>query len=199
MQHWKHAEEMSDKAGDLPASRREEILSLIDAGLASADKCLSEKPVDAETEGQCYKWKSVLLSKWGDLQGTKDKIRNSYEVRDNAVEACRRLPNDSVANHVLGAFYYHVANLSWVEKKVAAALFHTVPAHTFDEALPYLLKAQEAEPTFIRNALMIGDTEAHLGHKKEAQEWYARCSTLTPSVLVEEDLVAQCRRKAGSA
>eukprot|EP01061_Rhynchopus_euleeides_P008425 TRINITY_DN17495_c0_g2_i1.p1 TRINITY_DN17495_c0_g2~~TRINITY_DN17495_c0_g2_i1.p1 ORF type:complete len:202 (+),score=84.19 TRINITY_DN17495_c0_g2_i1:90-695(+) len=200
MEFWKEAERRSNAAGDVPAgaAHDKERLQLVNLGLEAAEKCFSGPAAHSEeTLGHCYKWRSVLRSKWGDMQGTADKIRNSYEVRNDAIEACKRLPQDSVANHVLGAFYFHIANLSWIERNVASAVFHTVPSHTFDESLPFLQKAQAADPTFIRNALMLGDTLTHLKRPAEAKGWYERCSAFTPSSAIEEPLVAECRKKAG--
>ena len=202
MPAWSEAEKYSDLAGDVPvgAEYNAKRLELVMKGLDEAELCFSKAEQEggldkAERLGHCFKWRSVLRSKFGDMQGTADKIRNSYGVRDDAVKACERLPHDSVANHVLGAFYYHVANLSWVERNVASAVFHAVPSHTFQEAIPFLHKAQDADPTFIRNALMLGDAYKNVGKTAEAKQWYAKCAALTPSVEVEKSLVAECLKK----
>eukprot|EP01064_Diplonema_japonicum_P031743 TRINITY_DN5772_c2_g1_i1.p1 TRINITY_DN5772_c2_g1~~TRINITY_DN5772_c2_g1_i1.p1 ORF type:complete len:202 (+),score=50.68 TRINITY_DN5772_c2_g1_i1:47-652(+) len=196
---WKFAEGKSNAAGEVPEGKAHDAkrLALVNEGLGEVEKCFEKGLPGTEGDlGQCYKWKAVLLSKWGDMQGTADKIKNSYHVRDNAQEACDRLPHDSVANHVLGAFFFHVSNLSWVEKKVASTLFATPPSHTFTEALPYLHKAQEAEPTYIRNALMLGDTYTNVGNREEARKWYTHCSVQQATTLIEEPLIAQCKAKA---
>ncbi|KAJ9463216.1 Regulator of microtubule dynamics protein 1 [Diplonema papillatum] len=209
MDLWKKAEMCSNKAGNLPNGKEfdEERGQVIKEGLGYADKCLEayeqyntvENSVQSPERvvlGNCYKWKAVLSSKWGELQGTKDKIKNSYVVRDAAVQACKILgEKDSVAQHMLGAFYFHLANLSWIEKNVASAIFHVVPTHTISEALPHLLHAQDAEPTFIRNSLMLGDCYNLLGDKDIARHWYSHCAAQKASCLIEVPLLEQCKTK----
>ena len=198
MDLWKKAEQLSDAAGNVKEgkSHDEERLKLVNEGIELTDKCLAMKDLDRESTAHCHKWRAVLGSKWGDMQPTAEKIKNSYSVRDHAKAACDVLENDSVANHVLGAFYYHVSTLSWIERKVAGAIFHQVPDHKLPESLPYLHRAQTAEPTFIRNALMLGDTYAQLSKSDEAKKWYSHCSKQTPTSLIEETLIEKCKSKA---
>lgn len=101
---------------------------LLEEGIAATDKCIQTKQED----GHCYSWRALLGGKWGDIQPLKKKIKNLHKMKEYAVRATELIPNDGMAQHVAGAFYYHVANLNWLE------LQHVPPTATFEDAAKHL-------------------------------------------------------------
>lgn len=59
-------------------------------------------------------------------------------------------PNDATSIYMLGQYCYNIADMSWVQRKVASTLFAAPPEASFEEALEYFRKAEEAEPNFYR-------------------------------------------------
>eukprot|EP00760_Papus_ankaliazontas_P015629 PhM_4_TR16622/c0_g3_i1/m.9095 len=190
---WRYAEAVNNYVESFPNDKahREQRLQCINDGIAAVDKCIESK----QEVGMCYTWRAVLGSKWGDMQPLKQKIANSFSIREYSLRASQLNPNDGTTQHVAGAFCYHVANISWVERKIAATLFTTPPEATFEEAVVYLKKADKITPNFIRNALMLGDCYSKMGDKKEAKEWYARCANMKPSMHIEEQQKSECQDK----
>jgi len=190
---WRHAEAINNYMESIPNDKAnaQQRLALINEGISALDKCIATKQED----GQCYSWRAVLGSKWGDMHSTKEKIKNSYLVKEYAERAAELIPNDGTAQHVAGAFHYHVANLSWLERNIAATLFHTPPTATFEDAAKHLEKAHTATPNFIRNALMLGDCYGQMGKSEESKKWYETCTKMTPTMLIEENQHAECLKK----
>jgi hypothetical protein len=46
-----------------------------------------------------------------------------------------RAGGDQTLNHLLGRWCYAVASVSWMERKLASAIFATPPESSYDEAL----------------------------------------------------------------
>jgi hypothetical protein len=66
-----------------------------------------------------------------------------YEVRKQGM----RLRIDFCAV----CLYNQVASISWIQRKLAAAIFATPPTATYDDAIAHLLKCEELTPNFKRN------------------------------------------------
>lgn len=59
-------------------------------------------------------------------------------------------PKDATSIYMLGHYCYSIAEMPWLQKKIAEALFGKSPTSTFEEALHFFSKAEEAEPNFYR-------------------------------------------------
>ena len=64
--------------------------------------------------------------------------------------ACELKPNDATSWHVLGLWYFGIANLNWYERKAAAVFFASPPKASYSEALEMFLYAEKMEPNFYR-------------------------------------------------
>eukprot|EP00759_Apiculatamorpha_spiralis_P042993 PhF_6_TR40698/c1_g2_i2/m.61181 len=190
---WRYAEAINNYMETKPNDKenRQARLKLLDEGMRVLDKCIDSKMED----GQCYSWRAVLGSKWGDMQSLTEKIKNTYKIKEYAERATELIPNDGTAQHVAGAFHYHVANISWMERKVASTLFATPPTAKFEDAAKHLEKAHVLTPNFIRNALMLGDCYQKLGQGEVAKGWYRKCTEMTPTMHIESEQLKECGEK----
>ncbi len=75
---------------------------------------------------------------------TKEKIQNAFKIKEHALKSTRLNPAGATAHHVLGEWAFGVASISFVERRVAAALFATPPTATYEEALQHYLNAEKA-------------------------------------------------------
>ncbi|GAB0187195.1 regulator of microtubule dynamics protein 2 [Grus japonensis] len=83
-----------------------------------------------------------------------------------------------------------VAQLSWIEKKVAAALFGTPPTSTVEEALQNFLKAEEMHPGYSKyNYVYLAKCYKDLGQKNNALKYCD--SALSILSVTNEDKEAQ--------
>uniref|UniRef100_A0A914ZY90 Regulator of microtubule dynamics protein 1 n=1 Tax=Parascaris univalens TaxID=6257 RepID=A0A914ZY90_PARUN len=78
---------------------------------------------------------------------------------------------DSAIYHMRGRFFYEVANLSWLERTAATALFGTPPTATIDESLADLLKAEELNPGELDNLLFIAKCYLAKGEHSKARTY----------------------------
>lgn len=80
--------------------------------------------------------------------------------------------------------------MSWIEKKVAAALFGTPPTSTVEEALQHFLKAEEMHPGYSKyNYVYLAKCHKDLGQKNNALKYCD--SALSILSVTNEDKEAQ--------
>eukprot|EP00698_Gefionella_okellyi_P022499 TRINITY_DN746_c0_g1_i1.p1 TRINITY_DN746_c0_g1~~TRINITY_DN746_c0_g1_i1.p1 ORF type:complete len:183 (+),score=36.46 TRINITY_DN746_c0_g1_i1:225-773(+) len=125
-----------------------------------------------------YKWSAICLSGLGDHVSQKEKIQNAFKIKEFATKAAELRPGDATTFHVLGRWCYGVTNISWIERKLAAALFATPPTSSYEEALSYFQKAHEIEPKLPRNLLLLGDCHVALKQSAEAKTFYQQLLAL---------------------
>jgi len=148
--------------------------ALLDESLAHA-----QQAVDADnTNFAAHKWYGIILSEIGDLVDTKTKLSNAYVIRDCFTKATELNPKDGNSRHLLGRWYFAFSELSWIERKVAGALFGAVPAATYEEAYDHFLTAENMQPGFwIANWVMLGKTCLRMKKAEEAKEWLTKAAT----------------------
>ncbi|VDM24740.1 unnamed protein product, partial [Toxocara canis] len=81
------------------------------------------------------KWLAVLSGSVTDYLGTQEKIEQGYLFKEYLDKAIAMQPTEYTLLHMRGRFAFSVANLSWLERKIANTLYATVPEATLDEAL----------------------------------------------------------------
>ncbi|CAK9825494.1 Regulator of microtubule dynamics protein 1 [Anthophora retusa] len=82
-----------------------------------------------------FKWYAILIGLNGDYLSTTEKVKNGVVFQNYVTKALEMQPNDFELHYLLGRFKYEVANLSWIEKKVATAMFSEFPNVSHEEAL----------------------------------------------------------------
>ena len=115
-----------------------------------------------------HKWYGILIGRVGEIEGTEQKIKNSYKVAEHTLRAIELDPEDGGNYHVMGRWHYTLADLSWIERKIASWVYATPPEATFEEARDYFKQAIEKTPDEIRNYLWLGKTLIELDDKEGA-------------------------------
>ncbi|KAF0688607.1 Aste57867_19780 [Aphanomyces stellatus] len=133
----------------------------------------------------------IILSSVGEFEGSKATIANSYAVRDHWLRAIELNPADATSHHLLGRWSLTIADISWIERQLAAAIFGTPPKATYNDALAYFLAADEISPGFWKkNTFMIAQTYSKLHDVPQAQTWVLKALAI-PSVTDEDNQVHQ--------
>uniref|UniRef100_A0A8B9VNL3 Regulator of microtubule dynamics protein 2 n=1 Tax=Anas zonorhyncha TaxID=75864 RepID=A0A8B9VNL3_9AVES len=83
---------------------------------------------------------AIMCGYMSQFESVQNKIRNGYLFKEHLDKAIELKPQDPFLYYLNGRWCYSVAQLSWLEKKVAAALFGTPPTSTVEEALQNFLK-----------------------------------------------------------
>lgn len=112
-----------------------------------------------------------------------------FTIRDFAKKAIEIRPDDASVHHLLGRLSFGVANISWMERKIASALFGEPPQITLEETLGHFLKARQYRENFHKNELWVGNTFAKLGNKESAREAYQ--NVINFPTISEDDRVTQ--------
>ena len=159
----------------------------IDKGLPYAKLALDIDPSSAKANH----WYAVMIGQKGVLEGTKQKILNSYEVKKYCLKAIEIDPSYDGSLHVMGRWHYNVADLSWIERTIASAVYATPPKGSFEEAINYFKRAMDANTTDIRHYLWLGKSYYSNGQKSEAKEVLSQAMTL--NVNTDSDKILKSR------
>lgn len=111
--------------------------NIILAGIKACEKLLI-KP-----HAQLHKWCAILLGAYANLAPLSEKIKSGYRFKEYLLNALKLAPNDADLHYLLGRFNYEVANLTWIERKLAATVFSEPPSASFEDAIDSFQKAEE--------------------------------------------------------
>jgi tetratricopeptide (TPR) repeat protein len=131
------------------------------------------------TRAESHKWYGILIARVGELEGKKQTILNSYEVKEHTLKAIELDPDDDGNYHVMGRWNYKLADLSWVERKIAGIIYATPPQASFEDARQFFGKAIELEPDDIRNHVWLGKTYEALDDVEAAKNSYNAALAIT--------------------
>ncbi|HDN59393.1 MAG TPA: tetratricopeptide repeat protein, partial [Candidatus Marinimicrobia bacterium] len=145
-------------------------------GFEYAKKCIELDPNSAGG----HQYYAILIGRIGEIEGTKQKIRNSYEVKKHTLIAIKLDPKNDANYHVMGRWHYALSDLNWIEKKVAEIVYGKLPEASFEEAEYYFKKAHELAPDDPRHLLWLGKTQLELGKKEEAKASLQKAIEIKP-------------------
>ena len=98
----------------------------------------------------------IIIGRIGLIEGTRQKIINSYEVRSHTLAAIKLDSENDAWQHVMGRWHYALADLSWLERTVASLIYAKPPQASFDMAVEFFLAAANSAPDEIRHLLWLG-------------------------------------------
>jgi len=185
---WRIARAHHDKAEELQSDdkQREKLLR---EGLAVA--CASMERTGG-SNGYALKWYAILLGRLGDFLPTKEKVANSFKIKDSLEASARLLPDDASVLTALGQWCFKVAGISGPERFAAKLLFGSPPQSSYAEALGFLEKSYELRPSK-KAALFAGLCQGKLGERADAREWMERCLALESSTAAAVELDRQAQ------
>ncbi|XP_010186618.1 PREDICTED: regulator of microtubule dynamics protein 2 [Mesitornis unicolor] len=154
-------------------------------------KIKAEKAVQLDaTSAESHQWFAIMCGYMSQFESVQNKIRNGYLFKEHLDKAIELKPQDPFLYYLNGRWCYSVAQLSWIEKKVAAALFGTPPTSTIEEALQNFLKAEEMHPGYSKyNYVYLAKCYKDLGQKNNALKYCD--SALSILSVTNEDKEAQ--------
>ncbi|NXH21610.1 RMD2 protein, partial [Bucco capensis] len=133
---------------------------------------------------------AIMCGYMSQFESVQNKIRNGYLFKEHIDKAIELKPQDPFLYYLNGRWCYTVAQLSWIEKKVAAAIFGTPPTSTVEEALQNFLKVEEMCPGYSKyNYVYLAKCYKDLGQLKNAQKCCDSALSILP--VTNEDKEAQ--------
>lgn len=137
-----------------------------------------------------HKWMSILLDAKSSYDGIKARISNLETVKGHLMRASELNHNDATTLYMIGLWCYEIADMPWYQRKIASTIFAKPPDSTYEEALTYFTKAEEVEPRFYgQNLLMLGKTYLKLNDEENARFYLYLASTYPANT--DDDLIAK--------
>ncbi|CAL9687377.1 unnamed protein product [Knipowitschia caucasica] len=108
----------------------------------------------------------------------QNKIKNGYIFKDHLDKAIELKPHDPLSYYLMGRWCYAVAQLSWLERKVAATLFGEPPSASVEDALRNFLKVEEIQPGYSKlNYVYLAKCYRDLGQQAKARRWCEKATS----------------------
>lgn len=121
------------------------------------------------------------------MSETKQQLTMAREIKKNVDKAVELNPNNGIAWHILGKWYFKFADLSWFERSIAGLIYGSVPKATFKEAKSAFKKAMDIQPTFISHRLEYAKTCIKLDEILEAKSYLEE--VLEANIVLSTDQV----------
>ncbi|KAG8444188.1 hypothetical protein GDO86_009392 [Hymenochirus boettgeri] len=125
-----------------------------------------------DSSAESHRWFAIMCGYMSEYESVQDKIKNGYLFKEHLDKAIKLNPQDPLQYYLLGRWCYAVYQLSWIERKVAAALFGNPPTSTIQEALQNFLKVEEMHPGYSKyNYVFLAKCYKDLGQKSVALKY----------------------------
>lgn len=122
-----------------------------------------------------HKWMSIALDAYSGLQGFRTRCGTLVAVKDHMLKSLEFDPSDATVIHMVGMWYYGIADLAWYQRSILQAIAGKPPPATYEEALSFFKKAEETSPNFYSiNLLMLGKVYLKLGDQDTAVAYLRR-------------------------
>lgn len=151
--------------------------NLLDEGLKYAKSAYEIRP----NEFNVVKWVAALTGSRTDFLRTKEKIEQGNLFKEFLDKALAMNPNDYALLHMRGRFAFSVANLSWIERKMASTFFATPPEATYDDAIRDFTAVDKIKPEWLENMVYLAKSHLAKGEKEKAVR------ILKSAVQIKED------------
>ena len=89
-------------------------------------------------------------------------------------------PTNDGTYHVMGRWYFEVASLSWIERKMAEIIYTKPPVGSYEEAIFYFKKAIEIKNDEIRHYFWIAKTYIAMNQLDQAKQYLNDITNLEP-------------------
>ena len=130
----------------------------------------------------------------GLIEGTKQKIINAYDVLKYGKIAIDLDPSYDNTYHLLGRLNFELANLSWLEKNVAALIYETPPDGTFEIAIDYFLSAIKLNANDTRHWLWLSKSYIKLNQTNKAKASLLKTISLSPKDQKDQNNIQEAKQ-----
>uniref|UniRef100_A0A0N5ADS1 TPR_REGION domain-containing protein n=1 Tax=Syphacia muris TaxID=451379 RepID=A0A0N5ADS1_9BILA len=137
---------------------------------------------------ESVRWAALMTGLATDYVSMKEKIKLGGEFKEYLDKAIGMRPGEVSLLYMRGRYSYAIANLSWLERKAASALFGAVPQATIDDAIKDLL----APNAWIDNLLFLG--KCYIAKKDEVNA--VKYLKLATNIKTEDDSDEESLREA---
>ncbi|XP_077438782.1 regulator of microtubule dynamics protein 2 [Vanacampus margaritifer] len=166
------------------SSTLEEKKSHAETGKKVGEDAVALNPKCAES----HQWYAIMCGIMAEYDTMQNKIKNGYIFKDHLDKAIELKPQDPLSYYLLGRWCYAVAQLSWLERKVAAALFVEPPSASVEDALKNFLKVEDIQPRYSKlNYVFLAKCYRDIGYMKKARQMCEAAASMQSVSKEDED------------
>jgi len=145
-------------------------------------------------DGYANFWYAAYIGRIGEIEGIKQAILNSYDVKKYGLRAIQFISEKyDPVYHMMGRWHYELADLSEIEKVLASLIYAKPPDGSYEEAIDYFRAAIEIKPNEIRNHFWLGRTYLAIGKRDFAIKQFKIVLSLNPRDRDDEIMQSQAR------
>ena len=148
---------------------------------------LELREADADVQKMC----ALTLGLTKDYLSISDSILMGFQYKRHIERALELRPGDPVLHHLAGRWCWAVAELSWWERKAAAALFAAPPTSSYSEALHHFLAAERSPTPWLVNKLYVAKCFLALGETDSATPFLQAALPLPPFGNDDKEALAE--------
>lgn len=147
---------------------------------------------------QEHLWLANSAGRLAMVAPNEERIKLSKVVKDNAQRAIALDAKNGQAYMTLGAWHYYVADLSWVQKTAAQALYGGLPDASFEDAAANLTKAlQHGVENPVEVYYLRALAYRQLDKDDSARADFKRCTEAVARNDRERELQQRARKRMG--
>ncbi|MBI5473386.1 MAG: hypothetical protein HY961_13660 [Ignavibacteriae bacterium] len=146
----------------------------------------------ANAEG--HTWLAATLGYLALNAGIKDQVSISTELQSEVDKAIALDPANDAAYSIRGSLYRALANVSWVQKQLAALFLGDLPDGGYAEAEAALKKAVALAPDVMRHHYELGVLYVDWGKRKEARRAFEAAAALPVRVAIDRPRLAKTKQ-----
>ncbi|KAL0964266.1 hypothetical protein UPYG_G00321510 [Umbra pygmaea] len=149
--------------------------TLAETGKKVGEDAVKLNPLCADS----HQWYAIMCGIMTEYETVQNRIKNGYIFKDHLDKAIELKPQDPLSYYLLGRWCYAVAQLSWIERKIAATLFGEPPSATVQDALKNFLKVEEIHPRYSKlNYVFLAKCYKDLGQNGQAKKMCDAASSM---------------------
>jgi hypothetical protein len=147
----------------------------------------------------CY-WYMITVGRYSEtISNARDRTL-AGEAFKRAIMRCLKLdPNDPLAHHLLGRYYYHVAGLNWIQRTLVKSFFNFKVEGSYEDAEREFRLAHSLKSDWLPAGLWMARVLlAQDKPKQEIKYWIdlaLKMEVREPSTEVERDELIELGRK----
>jgi Flp pilus assembly protein TadD len=135
--------------------------------VAYAERAVALAPNDPETHLAL----AISYGKIVPFEGTKQRIITSRLIKNAADKVLVLDPKNDLAWHVLGRWYFRLADLNAVERAWAQVAYGKLPSAEYEDAVRCYEKAIQLNTNRLMHCIELGHTYAQMGREADARKF----------------------------
>ena len=157
------------------ATKREDKLRLGGMAVSYSRRAIALAPKDPEAQLAV----AISYGKVLPLQGKREQMDNSRVIKAAAEKVVELDPHNDLGWHVLGRWYFNMANVGTVKRALAQIAYGKLPTATNGDAVRCFEKAIELNPSRLMHYIELGRTYAEMERPAEARKFIAKGLAMT--------------------